>query len=352
IGRRLAQQPALQLRPPVTGGLVEEAGPVAHGPALGVVGAPHHPPYARVTDGPGAHGARLERHIQGQAGQPVVAGLFRRLAQGQDLGVGGRIVSPDGGVSGGAEHLAGAFVDHQGADGRLAVVRRRLRQIKRRAHEAQIMVRHSDDTAKKPRSRQAEKAPPRKGGGKPGGPRAAKAPETPVRKERIAKTLARAGVASRREVERLIGLGKIAVNGRILDTPAVLVGRDDVITVEGKVVGGPEATRVWRYHKPVGLLTTHKDPAGRPTVFDALPPGLPRVISVGRLDINSEGLLLLTNDGELARALEMPSTAWVRQYRARARGRVTQADLDRLKDGITVDGVQYGPIEATLDKAK
>jgi len=214
------------------------------------------------------------------------------------------------------------------------------------------MVRHSDDTAKKPRSRQAEKAPPRKGGGKPGGPRAAKAPETPVRKERIAKTLARAGVASRREVERLIGLGKIAVNGRILDTPAVLVGRDDVITVEGKVVGGPEATRVWRYHKPVGLLTTHKDPAGRPTVFDALPPGLPRVISVGRLDINSEGLLLLTNDGELARALEMPSTAWVRQYRARARGRVTQADLDRLKDGITVDGVQYGPIEATLDKAK
>lgn len=214
------------------------------------------------------------------------------------------------------------------------------------------MVRHSDDTAKKPRSRQAEKASPRKGGGRTGGPRAAKAPEKPVRKERIAKTLARAGVASRREVERLIGLGKIAVNGRILDTPAVLVGRDDVITVEGKVVGGPEATRVWRYHKPVGLLTTHKDPAGRPTVFDALPPGLPRVISVGRLDINSEGLLLLTNDGELARALEMPDTAWVRRYRARARGRVTQAELDRLKDGITVDGVQYGPMEATLDKAK
>src|SRR5690606_27669148 len=120
----------------------------------------------------------------------------------------------------------------------------------------------------------------------------------------------------------------------------------------GRVVGGPEATRVWRYHKPVGLLTTHKDPAGRPTVFDALPPGLPRVISVGRLDINSEGLLLLTNDGELARALELPSTEWVRRYRARARGRVTQTELDRLKDGTTVDGVHYGPIEATLDKAK
>ncbi|QTC92376.1 pseudouridine synthase [Brevundimonas goettingensis] len=178
------------------------------------------------------------------------------------------------------------------------------------------------------------------------------APEEPKRTERIAKAMARAGIASRREVERLIGLGKVAVNGRILDTPATLVTRDDVITVDGKPIAAVQATRVWRYNKPVGLLTSHNDPGGRPTVFDSLPAGLPRVISVGRLDINTEGLLLLTNDGELSRALELPTTALVRQYRARARGRITQATLDTLKDGVTVDGVRYGPVEATIDKAK
>ncbi|WGM31338.1 pseudouridine synthase [Brevundimonas sp. NIBR11] len=190
------------------------------------------------------------------------------------------------------------------------------------------------------------------GAGKPAGKSAKDAaPAEPKRTERIAKAMARAGIASRREVERLIGLGKVAVNGRILDTPATLVSRDDVITVDGKPIAAAQATRVWRYNKPVGLLTSHKDPAGRPTVFDALPSGLPRVISVGRLDINTEGLLLLTNDGELSRALELPETALVRQYRARARGRVTQADLDKLKDGVTVDGIRYGPVEATIDKA-
>lgn len=192
-------------------------------------------------------------------------------------------------------------------------------------------------------------ADPKAGGGKGG---AKDAPAEPKRTERIAKAMARAGIASRREVERLIGLGKVAVNGRILDTPATLVTRDDVITVDGKPIAATQATRVWRYNKPVGLLTSHNDPAGRPTVFDALPAGLPRVISVGRLDINTEGLLLLTNDGELSRALELPDTALVRQYRARARGRVTQEQLDRLKDGVTVDGVRYGPVEATIDKAK
>ncbi|MCR6661464.1 MAG: pseudouridine synthase [Asticcacaulis sp.] len=168
--------------------------------------------------------------------------------------------------------------------------------------------------------------------------------------ERIAKVLARAGLASRREIERLIGLGKIAVNGRILETPAVLVKTTDVITVDGQVVGKAEPTRLWRYHKPVGLVTTERDPSGRPTVFDKLPADLPRVLKVGRLDLNSEGLLLLTNDGELARALELPSAGWVRRYRARALGHTTRARLDALKDGTTVDGVIYGPMEATLDK--
>jgi 23S rRNA pseudouridine2605 synthase len=169
--------------------------------------------------------------------------------------------------------------------------------------------------------------------------------------ERVAKALARAGVASRREVERLIEAGRVSLNGRVLKTPAVKIGPDDVLMVDGERIGAAEPARVWRYHKPAGLLTSHNDPKGRPTVFDRLPPELPRVISIGRLDLNSEGLLLLTNDGGLARALELPSNALVRRYRARARGHTTQAKLDRLKDGITVDGVHYGAIEARLDKA-
>ena len=168
----------------------------------------------------------------------------------------------------------------------------------------------------------------------------------------MAKALARAGVASRREVERLIEAGRVAVNGAVLTTPAVRIGPGDILTVDGAVVAESEPTRLFRYHKPVGLMTTHNDPKGRPTVFSALPAGLPRLISIGRLDLNSEGLLLLTNDGGLARALELPATGLLRRYRARARGRTDQAALDRLKDGITVEGVRYGGIEARLDKAK
>jgi 23S rRNA pseudouridine2605 synthase len=170
--------------------------------------------------------------------------------------------------------------------------------------------------------------------------------------ERIAKVLARAGVASRREVERLIEAGRVALNGVKLDTPAVKVGPGDKVTVDGKIVAAAEATRVWRYHKPVGLVTSHNDPMERPTVFAALPSYLPRVISIGRLDLNSEGLLLLTNDGGLSRALEMPTNGWVRRYRVRARGRITQAQLDTLKEGLVYEGVSYGPIDAQLDKAK
>ncbi|MBS0295274.1 MAG: pseudouridine synthase [Proteobacteria bacterium] len=222
------------------------------------------------------------------------------------------------------------------------------------------MVHHPRESGAKSRSGQAENKKSF-AGGKSAGPKGAskgqskggpKGPAKPVRTERVAKALARAGVASRREVERLINLGKVAVNGRILDTPAVLVSRDDILTVDGEVVNAPEATRLWRYHKPVGLVTTHKDPQDRPTVFQNLPEGLPRVVSVGRLDLNSEGLLLLTNDGDLARALEMPNNGWRRVYRVRALGHATQEKLDRLKDGITVDGVRYGAIEATLEKAK
>lgn len=170
--------------------------------------------------------------------------------------------------------------------------------------------------------------------------------------ERVAKALARAGVASRREVERLIEAGRVALNGQVLTTPAIKVETGDILTVDGEVVNDREPARLFRYHKPAGLVTTHSDPAGRSTVFEALPEGLPRLISVGRLDLNTEGLLLLTNDGALARALELPSTGLQRRYRARAHGRITQDKLDVLKHGVTVEGVSYGPIEARIDKAR
>jgi 23S rRNA pseudouridine2605 synthase len=169
---------------------------------------------------------------------------------------------------------------------------------------------------------------------------------------RIAKAMARAGLCSRREAERWIAEGRVSVNGKILPTPAVEVGPGDRILVDGKPLPAAEPVRLWRYHKTKGLVTTHQDPQGRATVFEKLPPEMPRVISIGRLDFNTEGLLLLTNDGELARHLELPATGWLRRYRVRARGRITQAELDKLKDGIEVEGVRYGAIEATVDTAQ
>ena len=170
--------------------------------------------------------------------------------------------------------------------------------------------------------------------------------------ERVARALARAGVASRREAERLIEDGRVALNGQVLTSPAVNVGPGDILTLDGAPIADREPPRMWRYHKPAGLLTTHKDPKGRPTVFEALPKTLPRVISIGRLDFSSEGLLLLTNDGAVARQLELPATGVIRRYRARAFGRGGQETLDRLKEGITVDGVVYGPIDAKLERGQ
>ncbi|MEL6686755.1 MAG: pseudouridine synthase [Pseudomonadota bacterium] len=171
-------------------------------------------------------------------------------------------------------------------------------------------------------------------------------------RERIAKRLARAGVASRRGAERMIEAGLVRVNGKVLTTPAFTVSAKDQIEVKGQPIAAKEPPRLWRYHKPPGLVTSHKDERDRRTVFDALPPELPRVISVGRLDLTSEGLLLLTNDGELARQLELPSTGWSRRYRARAYGKTTQENLDTLKAGIEIDGVKTGPIEATLESER
>jgi len=168
--------------------------------------------------------------------------------------------------------------------------------------------------------------------------------------ERIAKVMARAGLASRREAEAWIAEGRVAVNGKVITSPALNVTAADRIVIDGQPMPRRERTRLFLYSKPRGLVTTHSDPEGRPTIFGALPKKLPRLISVGRLDINTEGLLLLTNDGGLARALELPSTAWLRRYRVRANGRVEQAALDKLRDGITIDGIHYGAIEALLER--
>ncbi len=170
--------------------------------------------------------------------------------------------------------------------------------------------------------------------------------------ERIAKAIARAGLGSRRDAERMIAEGRVQIDGEFIISPARNVTENNVIQVDGNPLGQPEPARLWRYHKPTGLVTTHKDEKGRPTVFANLPKSLGRVVSVGRLDYNSEGLLLLTNDGEIARRLEIPSAGWVRKYRARLFGKVTQADLDKLATGVTIAGVAYGPIVADIERSK
>jgi 23S rRNA pseudouridine2605 synthase len=175
---------------------------------------------------------------------------------------------------------------------------------------------------------------------------------TEERGERIAKFLSRAGIASRRDAEAMVEAGRVRMNNEAVTHPAVFVKPGDHVQVDGKLVAEPDRTRLWRFHKPEGLVTTHKDPEGRPTVFEKMPPALPRVISVGRLDITSEGLLLLTNDGALARQLELPSTGWLRRYRVRVHGGVSPDKIKRLAEGLVVERVKYGPIEAAIDSVQ
>lgn len=191
--------------------------------------------------------------------------------------------------------------------------------------------------------RKAQKGPQPKRGPKPG----------PAREEgpqRIAKLLARAGVASRRDVERMIADGRIALDGKVLETPATLLENLNGVTVDGQPVKPPTAARLYCFYKPAGCLTAARDPKGRPTIYDKLPAGLPRLMPVGRLDYMTEGLLLLTNDGELKRQLELPSTGVVRTYRARAFGDVTQQQLEELAEGVEIDGIRYGSIDANLER--
>ena len=168
--------------------------------------------------------------------------------------------------------------------------------------------------------------------------------------ERIAKVLARAGVASRREAERMIAAGRVAVNGERIDSPALNVTPDDRITVDGAALSEPEPPRLWLYYKPTGLVTTARDEKGRRTIFESLPPEMPRVISIGRLDLNSEGLLLLTNDGDIKRRLELPSTGWTRKYRVRLHGTPDDTTFEPLRKGVTVEGERFRPMTVTIDR--
>lgn len=318
----------------MAGRLIEKARAVNHRATLRVLGAKDQAADAGVADRPRAHRTGLQRDHQRQPRKPIVADPRGSRAERQDFGVRGRVMIGDRRITGTRNDLSRGRIEHDRADRRLAPRGGGLRLGQCNVHGGQIMVAH-------PPNRKAPRPPGQ-----------APAAEPAAEGERVAKALARAGVASRREIERLIEAGRVALNGQTLTTPAVKVSPGDILTVDGAVVDAAEPTRLFRYHKPPGLVTTHKDPQGRSTVFEALPPGLPRVISVGRLDIASEGLLLLTNDGGLARALELPSTELARRYRARAFGRIDQAKLDELRNGITVEGVRYGSIEATLDKAR
>ena len=178
------------------------------------------------------------------------------------------------------------------------------------------------------------------------------APPAAAKAERVAKLMARAGLCSRRDAERWIAQGRVSLDGKVLTSPAVAVMPESDLRVDGKPVAPAAPPRLWRYHKPPGLVTTHRDEKGRPTVFQNLPAELPRVVSVGRLDLTSEGLLLLTNDGGLARSLELPARGWLRRYRVRVNGAVDPAALKALERGITLDGLAYGPIDATLDRVQ
>jgi 23S rRNA pseudouridine2605 synthase len=273
-------------------------------------------------------------------------------------------VRKDGSVASGRQDVRSARAKGVAVEAAPAVKRPRPPRREDAAPAKADRPRPARDAAPHPKKdapAQREAAPPkraerpaarvRKDGSVAAGNRAAREAHHVSREpQRIAKLLARAGVASRREIERMIAEGRIALNGTAIDTPATILTSLAGVTVDGQPVAATEASRLFLFHKPTGLITAAFDPAGRATIYDRLPPGLPRVIPVGRLDLNTEGLLLLTNDGELKRKLELPSTGIPRMYRARAYGEVTQEMLESLSDGVEIDGIRYGPIDANLER--
>ena len=341
LGGSCLADAAIDLRRVMAGRLREEARAMLDGAALWVWRTEIEPAKPREGDGRGAHGARLERDVEIAIDEPLAAEPGASLADGEELGMGGRIAKLKRAVAGFGQHLAGR-AHHHGADGNLAQKVRGLGlgegeihgPLAWLLHICKRLSHHGGEIARKREARSRGEVRRGKGGG--------------ADAHRQGHRACRPLLAARRGAVDRRGPGRGQRHGAQDACPCR--EPDDKITVDGKPLPKAEAPRLWRYNKPKGLVTSHKDPQGRKTVFEALPAELPRVVSVGRLDLNTEGLLLLTTDGELARHLELPSTGWLRRYRVRAHGRVTQADLDRLAKGITIDGVHYGPVEAKIDR--
>ena len=298
----------------------------------------------RVADCRGAHRTRLQRDVKMIARQPFLPQCGTGRTDRQYLGVGCGIIQFPRAIPGLRDHATGA-TDHR-THGDLAP-----RGGCARLLQGDIHVAVKFHTSVMPSGLHFGKSPSHSViAPLPPTDYTARMTQTPHSGDRIAKVLSRAGIASRREAERMIEDGRVSVNGKTITSPALNVTPDDRIVVDGKQVGAPDAPRLWLYHKPAGLVTTERDEKDRPTVFGSLPENMPRVMSVGRLDLNSEGLLLLTNDGEMKRKLELPSTGWLRRYRVRINGSVSEAKLDELRAGITVEGITYQPMVVTFDR--
>ena len=319
---------AIDFRLVVAGGLGKDFRAVIDAAALGVVGAEVDAADAGEGNGCRAHRAGLQRHIEVAFRQARRALELAGLLQHEHFRMSGRIMRRLCRVAATGDDLTCSDIYDHGADRNFSARCRGSGFGNGFCHIMILVTVIHKGSISNMTDGETEKG------------------------ERIAKRLARAGVCSRRDAERMIAAGRVIVNDKILETPAMNVTEKDRILVDGNPVGAKEPPRLWRYHKPAGLVTSHSDEKGRKTIFDSLPTNLPRVISVGRLDLNSEGLLLLTNDGELSRYLEVPTTGWVRKYRVRAHGKVTQSRLDTLKKGVTIDGIAYGPIEAVMEAPK
>jgi 23S rRNA pseudouridine2605 synthase len=345
----------------MAGRLAEKARPVLHRPALWIRRAPIEAAQARKRDRRRAHRTGLKRHIEIAADKALRAQHLTGSADRENFGVGGRVFVFQRPVP--RLRQDHAVAQYDGADRHFAARTGRPRFIERQRHRINPAeyFRHENlfcslGCSFRPlllsnamsqdhgRPRKPKRPPPR-----------AQAANPEKTGERIAKVMARVGLCSRRDAEAWIAEGRVSVNGTVLTSPATNIGPEDKVEVDGKPLAQRQRTRLFLFNKPRGLVTTNKDPEGRQTIFDYLAqhhPDAPRLVSVGRLDINTEGLLLLTNDGGLARVLELPSTGWLRRYRVRANGETDQAQLDTLKNGVTIEGIHYAGIDATLDRVQ
>src|SRR5271169_62459 len=336
-------QSAIDFRPVMAGRRGKELHAIVHRAALGVGGAVIQPADAGKRHGAGAHGAGFERDIEVAAVEAFSAERGGSLPDRDQFGMRGRIAVGKRAVPGPRDDFAGAH-DHT-ADRHFATLAGGAGFLDCHIHKRSLVHERCHERSVGPLSPTLLSAviEERTMDGnsdqhKPG--------------ERIAKVIARAGLASRREAEDWIVAGRVAVNGEVIRSAARNVTDRDRVNVDGEPLPERERTRLFLYHKPRGLITTHADPQGRPTIFQKLPKNLPRLISIGRLDYNTEGLLLLTNDGALARVLELPATGWLRRYRVRAHGAITQDRLDALRGGVTISGIHYGAIDATLERTQ